>query len=152
MKNINIFFIIILFVLGQMFFINLNKAYSQTGWTIMVYIAGDNNLSIAGINDLNEMEGAMDGVPSNVIVLIDELGNNNTNAYEVEYDWYGPDNSAIVSTEIRLSDINSSWSNELNMGSCQTLEDFASWCINNYPANKYALVLWDHGSGWLKSS
>jgi clostripain len=152
MKNLKIIFIIILFVSEQGFFTSFNKAHSQTGWTVVVYISADNNLSSAGIEDLNEMEGAMNGVSSNVIVLIDELGNNNTNAYEVEYDSYGPTHSPIISTQIPLSTINSSWGNELNMGSGQTLEDFTIWCINNYPANKYALILWDHGSGWLKST
>lgn len=132
-------------------FINFGicNSYSQTGWTIIVYISGDNSLSLAGIEDLNEMEGAMNGVSSNVIVLIDELGDHNTHAYEVEYDNNGPTNTAIVSSSITLSDINVSWGDELNLGDGQTLEDFASWSIDHYPANRYALILWDHGNGWL---
>lgn len=130
----------------------VTDSYSQTGWTIMVYISGDNNLSSYGLNDLNEMEGAINGVSSNVIVLIDEDGDQNTKAYEVEYDSNGPTNSTIVSTNIPLNNINSSWGDELNLGDGQTLTDFASWTMNSYPANHYALILWDHGSGWLKSA
>lgn len=132
--------------------LGISNSFSQTGWTIMVYISGDNNLSSAGIEDLNEMEGAINGVTSNVIVLIDEYGNNNTNAYEVEYDSDGPTHSPIVSSSIPLNNINSSWSDELNLGDGQTLEDFASWTIENYPADHYSLILWNHGTGWLKSS
>jgi len=36
---------------------------------------------------------------------------------------------------------------ELNMGNPQTLEDFASWAISNYPAAHYYLAIDDHGSG-----
>jgi len=32
------------------------------------------------------------------------------------------------------------------------LTDFTNWCIQNYPADNYALILWDHGSGWKNIS
>ena len=34
-----------------------------------------------------------------------------------------------------------------NMGEPDTLSDFIRWSAENYPAKKYALVLWDHGGG-----
>ena len=34
-----------------------------------------------------------------------------------------------------------------SMADPQTLEDFIRWSAANYPAKKYALVLWDHGGG-----
>ena len=34
-----------------------------------------------------------------------------------------------------------------SMARPQTLADFIRWGAKNYPAKKYALVLWDHGSG-----
>jgi hypothetical protein len=38
---------------------------------------------------------------------------------------------------------------ELNMGDPATLSFFVKYVMENYPAEKYALVLWDHGHGWL---
>jgi len=35
-----------------------------------------------------------------------------------------------------------------DMASSQTLANFIKWVKNNYPAEHYALVLWNHGSGW----
>ena len=35
----------------------------------------------------------------------------------------------------------------LNMGATSTLKDFMLWGIKNYPADKYSIVLWNHGSG-----
>ena len=32
-----------------------------------------------------------------------------------------------------------------NMGESQTLEDFVDWGIRTYPAEKYGLILWNHG-------
>ena len=37
---------------------------------------------------------------------------------------------------------------ELNMGDYQTLVDFANWAMTNYPAQKYLLVIWNHGGGF----
>ncbi|MBQ8306537.1 MAG: hypothetical protein IJX90_10025 [Blautia sp.] len=34
-----------------------------------------------------------------------------------------------------------------SMSEPETLSDFISWGAENYPAEKYALVLWDHGGG-----
>jgi hypothetical protein len=37
---------------------------------------------------------------------------------------------------------------ELNMGDPQTLIDFTSWAVTEYPAKKYLLVIWNHGGGF----
>ena len=34
-----------------------------------------------------------------------------------------------------------------SMGDPEQLSDFIRWTAKNYPAKKYALVLWDHGGG-----
>jgi hypothetical protein len=34
------------------------------------------------------------------------------------------------------------------MGDPQTLVDFASWAVTEYPAKKYLLVIWNHGGGF----
>ncbi|MBC7795017.1 MAG: hypothetical protein H7Z43_15030, partial [Clostridia bacterium] len=38
---------------------------------------------------------------------------------------------------------------ELNMGDPKNLSDFIAWGLSAYPADNLALVLWDHGSGWV---
>lgn len=38
---------------------------------------------------------------------------------------------------------------EVNMGDPAELVDFATWGIQNYPAQRYALVISNHGGGWL---
>lgn len=35
----------------------------------------------------------------------------------------------------------------LNMGNKQTLQNFLDWGVSTYPADRYVLVLWDHGGG-----
>jgi hypothetical protein len=37
---------------------------------------------------------------------------------------------------------------EANMGDGNVLGEFVRWSMFNYPAERYMLVLWDHGDGW----
>ncbi len=120
---------------------------SGTKWTYMVYIAGDNNLSDAAIGDINEMEqvGSNDSV--NAVV-------------QVEYSQqYTPGVSlntmrGRIVQDNDLTTINSpleDMGENLDMGVKATLTDFIKWATTNYPADYYALVLWDHGAGWKLS-
>jgi hypothetical protein len=36
----------------------------------------------------------------------------------------------------------------IDMGSAATLQNFVNWSVQNYPAQHYMLVVWDHGDGW----
>ncbi|MGB9910711.1 MAG: clostripain-related cysteine peptidase [Candidatus Hydrothermia bacterium] len=125
---------------------------STKEWTIMVYMNADNDLETYGIKDLNEMEyGGGSNNYRNVVVQIDRISGYDTSngnwttcrRYYVTND--ASNSSTIVSTLIQ--DIG-----EVNMGDPNTLVSFAQWAIQNYPANKYFLILWDHGDGWYKSA
>jgi len=123
-------------------------AWAQAEWTIMVYMNGDNDLEGKIIGDLNEMEQATISSSINVIVQIDRaVGYDATNGdwttcrrYKVVKDA----NTAIIGSSL-IQDIG-----EVDMGSPQTLADFAKWTIEKYPAKKYSLIMSDHGSGWSK--
>jgi hypothetical protein len=36
----------------------------------------------------------------------------------------------------------------IDMGDWRELRNFVQWAQRNYPADRYALVVWDHGAGW----
>jgi hypothetical protein len=117
-------------------------------WTFMVYLDGDNDLEGAAIDDLNEMEAAGSDASVNIVVQFDrrpgwDSSNGDWTTCKRFYVTKDPDgyNSTIVSTE--LADLG-----ECNMGDPNTLIDFAVWAKTNYPAQRYALVIWDHGGGW----
>jgi hypothetical protein len=115
-------------------------------WTFMVYLDADNNLEGPGIDDVNEMErvGSTDRV--NIVVEMDRIdGYDTTNG-----DWTGArrflveeDNDNLNINSQTLEDLG-----EINMGDPEELIDFVSWSINRYPAQKYAIVLWDHGGAF----
>ena len=37
---------------------------------------------------------------------------------------------------------------ETNTGNPEVLANFILWGMENYPANRYLLILWNHGGGW----
>ena len=102
-------------------------------WTFVVYMAADNDLETFAFDDLSEMAsvgGSTEDV--NIIVIFDGTANNDSAIYMV-----GDEELIELQT-----------SGELNMGSAQALQTTASYAFTNFPADKYALVFWNHGSGW----
>ncbi|MGC9350008.1 MAG: clostripain-related cysteine peptidase [Anaerolineae bacterium] len=107
---------------------------TRAKWTFMVYLAGDNNLSMAGEKDLNEMRrvGSTDDV--NIIAEFDRIGpSHETRRYRIQRD--GADERTLSL-------------GETDSGDPQVLLSFLEWASRNYPADRYALVLWNHGGGW----
>lgn len=99
----------------------------------MVYMAGDNNLSSAGDADLAEMRRVGSSNQVQVVVEFDNAGDAGTRRIHVTRDGVGERVEALGETD---------------SGSPEVLSDFISWTAQTYPANRYALILWNHGGGW----
>jgi hypothetical protein len=126
------------------------EIYAQDAkWTVMVYLDGDNNLEEAAVANLNEMETVGSSASVNIVVQFDRIdGFDDTNGdwtdtrrFKILHDDY-PD--SITSPAVAVL-------GELNMGDPQTLSDFIIWSVTGYPADHYALILSDHGNGWMKA-
>ena len=121
---------------------------SLAEWTFMLYLDGDNNLEDAALADMNELEqvGSTDKV--NLVVQLDR----SVNYDEGDGNWRGA-RRYLVERDEDTGAITSRPLQELgntNMGDPETLVDFAGWAMREYPAKRYALVIWDHGAGWPK--
>ncbi|OLS32658.1 MAG: Clostripain precursor [Candidatus Heimdallarchaeota archaeon AB_125] len=147
-----LFFTSSIFIQGQNFGIDdtLPSIDATTkDWTVMIYLCADNNLEYFGLDDLNEMEQAGGTtVDVNVIAMVDRC------AYDYETpefsnDWSETRYYTIVgdgSTTTFTSPMNQSLG-EVNMGDPQSLRNFIDWGLANYPSDKTALIIWDHGGG-----
>ena len=124
---------------------NPKLSANSKNWTFMIYLDADCNLESVGIEDINEME--MEGSDDNIsiVVQIDRIP-----GYDLSNgDWTGTKrfyitkdfDTAIISSNV-VQDLG-----EVNMGSAATLQNFIQWAKSDYPAENYALILWDHGSG-----
>ena len=116
-------------------------------WTVLAYLAGDNNLEGAAIKDMNEMEavGSLEG-KVNILVQVDRAANYDTSNDDWRstrryYITRGTSRRKITSTLI--TDLGAT-----NTGDPRLLKDFIRWGVQEYPAEHYMLVLWNHGSGF----
>lgn len=107
----------------------------SANWTIMVYLAADNNLDSYALKDLNEMESVTLPSGVNVVFMLDRLGNNNTFRGQVRPDT----NTNAIGSYTSITEVNS--------GDPATLTGFINWAASNYTAQNYGLVIWDHGGG-----
>lgn len=119
---------------------------TTTSWLVMVYSdADDEVLESDMFIDINEMEliGSTDQVT--MVAQIDRHDD------VFETDWHDT-RRYLITQDDDLDTINSELIAELgeqNMADPQTLVDFVTWSIQTYPAQRYALILSDHGMGWV---
>ncbi len=113
-------------------------------WTIMVYMTADNDLEPFSLSDLTEMSAVGSSSDVNIVVQIDRSPEYSSDAVVNLPDFTTTKRILVQKDNLQeLSDLG-----ELNMGDTNTLKDFISWTLQNYPAQKYALVIWDHGLSW----
>jgi hypothetical protein len=116
---------------------------TQDGWTVAIYMSGDNSLSENVQQDLDEMASALIDQGMNVVALVDQdaVGDSRVLTWGVGR-WI----------EFETSVVNSSWGSELDLGAPETLKGFVEWASSIRPFEgsfpNLALDLWGHGAGW----
>lgn len=113
-------------------------------WTFLVYLAGDNDLEGDAVNDLLEMASVGSDEDVNIVVLVDR---------SAEYSAAPAANLGdFTSTKLLLVEEGEFTEvvdyGEANTGDPQNLAFFLDTAIGMFPADRYALSLWDHGGGW----
>lgn len=100
-------------------------------WTVLVYVAADNDLAQWADSDLVEMEQVGSNSDIRVVVQIDKplVGARRLLIGQ---------GSSVLLGELGIID----------MCSWETLSNFLAWGMTSFPADKYLVILWDHGTGW----
>lgn len=125
------------------------KSFSQAQplkeWTFLVYMNSDNDLYRFSFMNMMQMEKVGSTEAINIVVQQDPMPkekptsriyvtkNPNPNPKQGRID--------IISQAVQTLP-------ETDMGNPQTLADFLAWGVQNYPAKKYAVIIWNHGNGW----
>jgi len=113
-------------------------------WTFLIYMNADNNLEQFSLIDFYEMAKVGSTQKVNIIVQLDRA-----EGYSTEYgDWK---QTLRFKVEKNMQPIVSNATmdlGEVNMCDSTALSDFIQWGHQNYPAKRYALVIWSHGAGW----
>ena len=123
--------------------------------TLMIYMAADDDLESYALANLKEIEKALIQ-EVNVLVLLDRsegydetCGNwTDTRLFQVVHD--ASDTSTISSRRIDCPalGLSSSEAAELDMANPSVLQKFIEFGRTSYKTEKYALIIWGHGSGW----
>jgi Clostripain family len=139
---INRFFIIILIYASSTYLIcgsaQLDTLTLQSDssiikpWTFIVHIAAANDLSYFANLNIDQMKKV--GSTENLNIVIQYIKPGNRKAYRCLVG-----KNELLNVEIL--------SNNINSGSPEALIDCCQWAIKRYPAQNYALVLWNHGTG-----
>ncbi len=107
--------------------------------TVLVFMAGDNNLDVSGVEDLQEMVQIPASENLNLVIQFDR---------RKALPWEdakerGTKRYLVHDQQLKeLKDLG-----ETNTGDPQVLQDFLSWGMKNYPAERHFTILWNHGGG-----
>lgn len=103
-------------------------------WTILVYMAADNNLDSMTSLDIAEMESIGSTLDMNVVVQYDGAGTT------------AADRRLIHKAEVEPSRVLEGIG-EIDMSDPKELKDFIDFGLTYFPADHVMLVLWNHGGG-----
>lgn len=120
---------------------------TRAKWTFLVYLNAANNLQEFSVLNVNQMEKIGSTADVNVVIQWKQAGCSScgnpawlgTRRYYVQRD---NDTNTINSRLVQ--DMGQS----IDMGDWRELHNFVQWGQQNYPADHYALVIWNHGAGW----
>lgn len=116
-------------------------------WLVMLYQDADDQILEQDIFiDLNEAERVGSTGRVAIVAQLDRF----RGAYQGDGDWTSA-RRYLVTQDNDLNRIGSQMVDDLgevNMADASTLVDFVTWAIESYPADRYVLVLSDHGMGW----
>lgn len=106
---------------------------AEAEWTLLTYIAADNNLASFANYNINDMiKGIVSTKNANILVQWDQPNNRKTWRYKI-----------TSSGKVDAGSITS----EMGYNPAKELVASLRWAKQNFPAKKYAVILWNHGSG-----
>jgi len=127
-----------LFFLACLFFSLSAQAAASKDWTMLVFLNGHNNLDGFGALNINQMETVGSTSKINVVVQWASTANGDTKRMLIKKD---KDPNAVTSPVVEQLPA-------VNMGDWKNLVEFIRWGVEKYPAKRYMVVVWNHGSGW----
>lgn len=116
-----------------------------TKWTVLVYINAANDLFQFSDLNVNQMEQVAQNPQVRFVLqwkqaqsIFPTSSFNGTRRYLVK-----PDTGSQIASQL-IQDMGTG----VDMGRPDTLKAFIDWGKTYYPADRYVLVVWNHGNGW----
>jgi hypothetical protein len=131
---------------------------TQSKWTVMVFLNAANDLFPFAWLNVNQMESVAQNPDVRFVIQWKSFDNqpshpsfDGTRRYLVKPDnspsseWGGNSGFSDIRSEL-LQDLGGG----IDMGDPDELHSFIQWAKAHYPADRYALVIWNHGNGWRR--
>lgn len=109
--------------------------YPEGDRTVLFYLAGDNNLSDDGYNNLRSLREGMKGVAGRVVIYFDPAGS-------------APCLMTIKGSDSPVLDTVAFYEEE-DSADPAVLQRVIGEMKLRYPSDSYGLILWSHGMGWF---
>lgn len=118
-------------------------------WTLMVYMAGDNGKVFYTAGGVKKLMTEMTSVGYKDIWEMARVGTTDACAVVCLFDTLEESYLVEVRHGVGMANSLVQTLKEVNTGHPATLRDFVLYSMRYYPADHYALVIWNHGTGWL---
>jgi len=125
-----------------------SKPPTKAKWTILVYMNAANDLDIYSPINITQMQQAATNPDVRILVqwkqstkVTPGASFNGTRRYLITHST----GNKVVSHLVQ--DLGTG----VDMGIASSVNQFITWGKANFPADHIALILWDHGNGWLPS-
>ncbi len=114
-------------------------------WTVLVYMMADNDLEPFALLDLAEMAEVGSTGNLNIVVQIDRAAGYSSDGVLDLGDFTTAKRLRVAQGKLEvIEDLG-----ETATGDPAVLADFVSWGLTTFPADRHALIFWDHGAGWF---
>lgn len=120
----------------------LNQPTALKEWTFLVFINGHNNLSSFADMNIIDMEKTGSSDKVNLVVEWGSASSKMTKRLLVKK---STNPKKVMSPSVMEMP-------DHDMGDYRNLVDFVAWGVKNYPAKKYFVAVWNHGSGWHRTA
>lgn len=122
------------FCLALFFLTDSGKVSAIAEWTILVYAQAKNNLSNFAYKNFNDMATVGSGKNLNILVQ-----------------WYQPDQQGVWRYKVEKGKmiLDACLPSNTDGNKTNDLVDSMKWAVSKYQAQKYFLILWNHGIGIL---
>ena len=116
--------------------------YATAERTVLVYLAGKNNLSKSLQTNLEQMKAGSKRIGNNTLLAFVRRD------IQGEQPWLARISNGELKDSLSLDDMGISTN---NMQACnpELMEQVLKYAYSHYPANEYGLVLGGHSTGWL---
>lgn len=118
-------------------------------WTILVFLNAANDLYSYSVPNMNQIEQIAGSADVRFVVqwkqtqrIWSNSSFDGTRRYLAK-----ADNTSTIASQL-VQDLGGG----VDMGSPQTLKSFIAWAKTYYPAERYGLIVWNHGNGWRRTA